>query len=61
MSSFSSCSSGILNEDGQLLRDDGVPIEGVFAVGDVRNSWNQIPIGWEDAEKAIVSIFSTVD
>jgi thioredoxin reductase (NADPH) len=47
------------NEDGQLLRDDGVPIEGVFAVGDVRNSWNQIPIGWGDAEKAVISIFST--
>ena len=51
----------VTSEDGQLLRDDGKPIEGVFAVGDVRNSWNQIPIGWGDAEKAVISIFSTVD
>jgi thioredoxin reductase (NADPH) len=51
----------VTNEDGQLLRDDGTPIEGVFAVGDVRNSWNQIPIGWGDAEKAVISIFSATD
>lgn len=51
----------VTSEDGQLLRDDGTPIEGVFAVGDVRNSWNQIPIGWGDAEKAVVSIFSAAD
>lgn len=48
----------VTSEDGQLLHDDGTPIEGVFAVGDVRNSWNQIPIGWGDAEKAVISIFS---
>jgi thioredoxin reductase (NADPH) len=48
----------VTSEDGQLLSDDSTPIEDVFAVGDVRNSWNQIPIGWGDAEKAIVSIFS---
>lgn len=48
----------VTTEDGQLLRDDGTPIENVLAVGDVRNSWNQIPIGWGDAEKAIISIFA---
>jgi thioredoxin reductase (NADPH) len=49
----------VTSEEGQLLRDDGTPIENVFAVGDVRNSWNQIPIGWGDAEKAVISIFAT--
>jgi len=51
----------VTNEDGQLPRDDSTPIEDVFAVGDVRNSWNQIPIGWGDAEKAVISIFSAAD
>ena len=49
----------VTNEDGQLLREDGTPIQNVFAVGDVRNSWNQIPIGWGDAEKAIINIFAS--
>lgn len=48
----------VTNEDGQLLREDGTSIEDVFAVGDVRNSWNQIPIGWGDAEKAVISVFA---
>jgi thioredoxin reductase (NADPH) len=51
----------VTSEDGQLLREDFTPIEGVFAVGDVRNSWNQIPIGWGDAEKAIISIFTAAN
>jgi thioredoxin reductase (NADPH) len=49
----------VTTEDGQLLDSGGAPMRNVFAVGDVRNSWNQIPIGWGDAEKAIISIFAS--
>ena len=49
----------VTSEDGQLLCNDGTPIANVFAVGDVRNSWNQIPIGWGDAEKAIISMYAS--
>jgi len=49
----------VTNEDGQLLRENGTPIGNAFAVGDVRNSWNQVPIGWGDAEKAIINIFAS--
>ena len=48
----------VTNEDGQILKEDGSPVEHIFAAGDVRNTWNQIPVGWGDAEKAVIYIWA---
>jgi len=44
------------DEDCRVLDGKGTPIIGLYAVGDVRNTWNQVPIGWGDAEKAVIDI-----
>ena len=57
---------GQLDEDGYVVTDEdcrvldgsGNPIEGLYAVGDVRNDWNQIPIGFGDAERAVIHAYS---
>jgi len=44
------------DEDCRVLDGKGTPIIGLYAAGDIRNTWNQVPIGWGDAEKAVIDI-----
>jgi thioredoxin reductase (NADPH) len=48
----------VTDEDCRVLDDSGNPIEGLYAVGDVRNDWNQIPIGFGDAERAVIHAYA---
>jgi len=53
-----------LNSEGFVLTDDdkrafdgnGDPIPGVYAIGDITANWKQIPVGWGDAETAVLHI-----
>lgn len=53
---------GKLDKEGYVLTDEDCrvldisdnAIEGLYAVGDLRNDWNQIPIGFGDAERAVI-------
>jgi thioredoxin reductase (NADPH) len=46
------------DEDGHVLAEaGGAPIEGLYCVGDLRSSWNQIPEAWATAERAVIDIF----
>ncbi|UCD92333.1 MAG: NAD(P)/FAD-dependent oxidoreductase [Methanobacteriota archaeon] len=57
---------GQLDEDGYVVTDEdcrvldgsGSPVKGLYAVGDVRNDWNQITIGFGDAERAVIHAYS---
>lgn len=43
----------------EVLDGNGNGIDGLFAIGDVRaGTWNQIPIGWGEAEMAVVHAFA---
>ncbi len=37
-----------------LAASDGRPIPGLYAVGDLRSGWNQIPEAWATAERAVI-------
>jgi thioredoxin reductase (NADPH) len=51
-------SDGFIVTDGdkRVLDKKGVPIPGVYAVGDITENWKQIPVGWGDAEVAVLHI-----
>ncbi len=38
----------------QVIDETDNPIRGLYAIGDIRDTWNQIPIAWGNAEKAII-------
>jgi len=42
------------DEDGRVQSEEGPPIPGLYAVGDLRNGWNQIPEAWAMAERAVI-------
>ena len=53
--------------DGYVLTDDDCraiseetkePIPGLYAVGDLRNGWNQIPEAWASAERAVIHAYA---
>jgi thioredoxin reductase (NADPH) len=53
--------------DGYVITDEdcraiaaatGEPIPGVYAVGDLRNGWNQIPEAWATAERAVIHAYA---
>jgi thioredoxin reductase len=44
------------DDDMRVLDKRGDPILGVYAVGDITTDWKQIPVGWGDAETAILHI-----
>ncbi len=53
--------------DGYVVTDDdcraiadatGAPIPGLYAVGDLRNGWNQIPEAWATAERAVIHAYA---
>jgi thioredoxin reductase (NADPH) len=55
-----------LDEDGYVLVDDDCrmideknePIPGAYVVGDVSHNWNQIVVGFGDAERAVIHAFA---
>jgi len=57
---------GKLDEEGYVMTDSDCrvldnqenPIKGLYAVGDVRSEWNQIVIGYGDAERAIIHAYA---
>jgi thioredoxin reductase len=44
----------IVDSDCQVLDEAKTPIPGVYAIGDVRDNWNQIMLGFGDADRAII-------
>ncbi len=42
----------------RVLNGNGDPIEGFYAVGDIRSEWNQIVIGYGDAERAVINAYA---
>ncbi len=57
---------GKLDDEGYVLTDENCrvldhrdePIGGLYAVGDIRNEWNQIVIGYGDAERAVIDAYA---
>ena len=51
---------GYVNVDGEcrVLDDSGSPIPGLYAVGDLNYNWNQVMIGFGDADRAIVHVWA---
>jgi thioredoxin reductase (NADPH) len=48
----------VTDEDCRVLAGDtGAPIPGLYAVGDLRNGWNQIPEAWATAERAAIHAY----
>jgi thioredoxin reductase (NADPH) len=46
------------DEDCRILSEStGAPIPGLYAVGDLRNGWNQIPEAWATAERAVIHAY----
>ena len=41
-----------------LAAQDQEPIPGLYAVGDLRSGWNQIPEAWATAERAVIHAYS---
>ena len=49
----------VTDEDSRALSDaTGAPIPGLYAVGDLRNGWNQIPEAWATAERAVIHAYA---
>jgi thioredoxin reductase (NADPH) len=49
----------VTDEDCRALAEaTGAPIPGVYAVGDLRNGWNQIPEAWATAERAVIHAYA---
>lgn len=44
----------IVDDDCRVHRKNGRAIPGLYAVGDITSNWKQIPVGWGDAEKAVL-------
>jgi thioredoxin reductase (NADPH) len=44
----------VVDGDCRVLDQEGVPIPGLYAIGDVNYNWNQLLIGFGDADRAIV-------
>jgi thioredoxin reductase (NADPH) len=49
----------VTDEDCRAISDStGAPIPGLYAVGDLRNGWNQIPEAWATAERAVIHAYA---
>jgi thioredoxin reductase (NADPH) len=45
----------LIDEDGRAIDDaTGGPIPGLYAAGDLKSGWNQIPEAWASAERAVI-------
>jgi thioredoxin reductase (NADPH) len=50
----------VTDEECRVLADaTGEPLPGLYAVGDLRNGWNQIPEAWATAERAIIHAYGS--
>ncbi len=50
----------VTDEDCRAIADaTGEPIPGLYAVGDLRNGWNQIPEAWATAERAVIHAYAS--
>jgi thioredoxin reductase (NADPH) len=45
------------DEDCRVLGPDERPIPGLYAIGDLRNGWKQIPEAWATAERAVIHAY----
>jgi thioredoxin reductase (NADPH) len=43
-----------VDEHLRILDPEGRPLPGAYAVGDVNTAWNQLPVGFGDAERAVI-------
>jgi thioredoxin reductase (NADPH) len=48
----------VTDVDCRVLNRNGDVIEGFYAVGDIRSEWNQIVIGYGDAERAVINAYA---
>jgi thioredoxin reductase (NADPH) len=50
----------LTDEDCRVLSaENRLPIPGLYAVGDLRAGWNQIPEAWATAERAVIHAYAT--
>jgi thioredoxin reductase len=47
----------IVDDDCRVVNEKNEPIPGAYAVGDVSHNWNQIVVGFGDAERAVIHAF----
>lgn len=47
-----------VDDDCRIIDKSGEPIPGAYAVGDISYNWNQIVVGFGDAERAIIHAFA---
>jgi thioredoxin reductase (NADPH) len=48
----------LVDGDCRVLDEDGGAIPGLYAVGDINFNWNQVVIGFGDAERALIHAFT---
>lgn len=48
----------VTDPDCTVLNNNGEPIVGFYAVGDIRSEWNQVVIGYGDAERAVINAYA---
>lgn len=48
----------LVDDDSRVLGEDRRPIPGVYAAGDLKTGWNQIPEAWASAERAVIHAYS---
>ena len=48
----------LTDEDCRALGPSGEAIPGLYAIGDLRNGWNQIPEAWATAERAVIHAYA---
>jgi thioredoxin reductase (NADPH) len=48
----------VIDAESKVLDNSGDPIKGLYAAGDVTNDWNQIPIGFGHAERAVIDAYA---
>jgi thioredoxin reductase (NADPH) len=48
----------VVDEECRVLDHDGLAIEGLYAIGDINYNWNQVMIGFGDADRAVIHAWS---
>jgi thioredoxin reductase (NADPH) len=47
----------LIDDDSRIIEKDDKPIPGAYSVGDISYNWNQIVVGFGDAERAVIHAF----